>query len=270
MDAFYGPFDNGYALGITFRNWSESERVTWQYGIYRPATNVFGVALNKGSYGGRVTALPWYEDDGARLIHVGLGTFDGEVVQDELRDRVRPLLRNAPGFAVPVIADTGEIPGSRQYTLAPEFALVLNSLTVQAEWAGQWLTDAAAGSMPQGTVFYHGGYIQALYYLTGEHDHYVRREGAFGRQAPLQDYHFTKHDSNHACGAWQLGVRFGYVDLTDKAIQGGTVYDWTFGVNWYLNANMKVQCNYIVEHRDQPGAAVGWINGIGIRGAYDF
>src|SRR3954453_56545 len=69
MDAFYGPFNSGFALGVSARNWSESERVTWQYGVYRPAINIFGVALNKGAYGGPVTALPVYEDGGERLVH---------------------------------------------------------------------------------------------------------------------------------------------------------------------------------------------------------
>ena len=49
--------------------------------------------------------------------------------------------------------------------------------------------------------------------------------------------------------------RFSYLDLNDKAIQGGTVYDWTAGLNWFWNPNMKVQFNYILEHRDQPGVA---------------
>src|SRR5205807_10554664 len=128
-------------------------RGTWRYGLFRPATNVFGVALNKYSAGARVTALPWFEDDGERLVHLGLGYWGGQVVEDQLRDRARPLLRNAPGFAVPVLVDTGEIPGSRQYTLGPEFALVLGPLTVQAEWAGQFLTDAfAPNGLPQGAV----------------------------------------------------------------------------------------------------------------------
>jgi phosphate-selective porin OprO/OprP len=271
QDAFYGPFDNGYALGLTARNWSESERLTWQFGIYRPATNVFGVALNKYSYGTRVTALPVYEDDGTRLIHVGLGFWGGQLVQGENRNRVRPLMRNAPGFAVPVIADTSEVPASEQYTIAPEFALVYGPLTVQAEWACQFLTDAVASSgEPQGTLFYHGGYVQALYYLTGEHDQYLRTEGVFGRQVPHEDYHVRKNDPHCSLGAWQLGVRLGYVDLTDKAIQGGTIYDITAGLNWYLNANMKVQFNYILEHRDQPGATEGWIDGLGVRAAYNF
>ena len=55
-------------------------------------------------------------------------------VQNQLRVRARPLLRNGPGFAVPVLVDTGEIGGNRQYTIAPEFAAVLGSWTFQAEW----------------------------------------------------------------------------------------------------------------------------------------
>jgi phosphate-selective porin OprO/OprP len=270
-DAFYGPFDNGYALGISAQNWTESERMTWRYGIFQPATNVFGVALNKYSYGARVTALPWYEDEGKHLMHVGLGFWEGEVVQDELRVRARPLLRNAPGFAVPVLVDTSEVPGSRQYTIGPEFAMVLGPWTVQAEWAGQFLTDAfSSNNVPQGTVFYHGGYIQALYFLTGEHQEYLRREGVFGRVIPRNDYHVKTGDTYRALGAWQVGVRFSYLDLNDKAIQGGQLYDWTVGLNWFLNPNMKVQLNYILEHRDMPNVAQGWINGIGLRAAYDF
>ncbi len=271
MDAFYGPFDNGYSLGIAANNWTESERITWRYGVFQPATNVFGVALNKYVVGARVTALPWYEGDGDRLIHLGLGYEGGELVQDELRDRARPLLRNAPGFAVPVFVDTGEVPGSKQYTIAPEFALQYGPLLVEAEYAAQLFTDAiASDGQNQGTVFYHGGYVEALYFLTGEHQDYVRRAGAFGRVVPRNDLKWKKDDGFSGCGAWQVGVRFSYLDLDDKAIQGGKVYDWTAGLNWYLNPNMKVQLNYVVEHRDTPGVTPGWINGVGLRAAYDF
>lgn len=270
-DAFYGPFDNGFALGISVLNWTESERMTWRYGVFQPATNVFGVALNKYTVGVRITGLPWYEDEGRRLIHLGLGYWGGEIVQDELRVRARPLLRNAPGFAVPVLVDTGEVPGSKQYTIAPECAMVLGPLTLQAEWTGQFLTNAVApNGENQGTVFYHGGYVEALCFLTGEHTEYLRRQGVFGRVVPLHDYHWKKGDSYKGCGAWQIGVRFSYLDLNDKAIQGGQIYDGTVGLNWYLNPNMKCQLNYIAEHRDMPGVTPGWINGVGVRVAYDF
>jgi phosphate-selective porin OprO/OprP len=270
-DAFYGPFDNGFALGIAAYNWSENERATWSYGIFRPATNVFGVALNKAYVGGRVTALPLYEDDGERLIHVGFGTTDGEIVQDQLRVRARPELRNAPGFAVPVLVDTGEIPGNRQYTLAPEFAAVFGSWTLAAEWAGQFLTRSVVNNQPQGTVFYQGGYAEVLYFLTGEVQPYDKHEGVWGRVIPRSNYQVKPGDCVRGYGAWQLGVRFSYLDLNDKTVQGGQVYDWTVGLNWYLNASIKVQFNYVAEHRDMPTANVnGWINGFGMRAAYAF
>jgi phosphate-selective porin OprO/OprP len=270
MDAFWGPFDGGFALGISARNWLESERGTWQYGIYGPSINVFGVTLNKAEYGGRATLLPLYEDDGRQLIHVGFGTLDGELVQNQLRLRDRPILRNGPGYANPVLVDTGEIPGGRQYTLSPEFAAVYNSWTLQAEWTGQYLTRAVVGGIPQGTVFYHGGYIELLYFLTGEHQEYEKKEGVFGRVMPRSNLAWKKGCGCTGCGAWQVGARFSYLDLNDKAVQGGQIYDWTAGVNWFFNPNMKVQFNYIAEHRDQPGVTPGWINGFGIRGAYDF
>lgn len=270
-DAFYGPFDNGRALGLVSRNVSAGERLTWQYGIFRPMTNTFGVSLNKGEWGGRVTGLPVYEDDGRVLVHLGLGTLNGELPENRLRVRARPVLRNGPGFAVPVLVDTGQVPGSRQYTLAPEFAAVLGPWTVQAEWTGQFLTRAKpAGRPDQGTVFYQGGYAEVLYFLTGEHQPYVRSEGVFGRVVPNRNLKVTRGEGLSGCGAWQVGLRFSYLDLNDKAVRGGTVYDWTAGVNWFWNPNMKVQLNAILERRDQPGVDPAWISGVGVRGSYDF
>jgi phosphate-selective porin OprO/OprP len=167
--------------------------------------------------------------------------------------------------------DTGELPGNKQFTIAPEFAMVLGPLTIQAEWAGQFLTNANdANGESQGTVFYHGGYIEALWFLTGEHREYVRRDGVLGRVVPLHNYHWKKDDCYKACGAWEIGVRFSYLDLDSKSVQAGNLYDWTLGLNWYLNPNMKCQLNWIAEHRDMPGVTPGWINGFGARVAYDF
>ena len=271
QDAFYGPFDNGFSLGVTAWNWTANERLTWRYGIFRPATNVFGVALNKYAIGARVTGLPWYEDGGRELVHLGLGYWGGELVQDELRDRARPLLRNAPGFTEPILVDTMEIGGSQQYTIGPELAVVWGSLTLQAEYAGQFFTDATPNGQNVGTVFYHGGYVVGpLYFLTGEYQPYDRRAGVFGPVIPLHDYHLKKDDCHWSCGAWQVGLRFSCLDLNDKTIDGGTLYDWTAGLNWILNANMKVQFNVIGEHRDAPGVAPGWIAGTGVRASFNF
>jgi phosphate-selective porin OprO and OprP len=270
-DAFQGTDDSGSAIGVSFRNHTDDARITWQYGVYRPLVNVFGIALNKMDWGGRVTALPIYEDDGEVLVHVGLGTLNGELPQNELKVRARPLLRNGPGYAVPILVNTGDIEGNRQYTIAPEFAAVVGPWTFLAEWDGQWLTQAkSSDGTDQGTVLYHGGYAEILYFLTGERQSYDKAAGAFGRVVPNTNLRMKRGEGISGLGAWQLGVCFSYLDLDDKAIQGGRLWDCTVGLNWYWNPNMKVQFNYIVERRDQPDVPPVWINGVGVRAAYDF
>jgi phosphate-selective porin OprO/OprP len=109
-----------------------------------------------------------------------------------------------------------------------------------------------------------------MYFLTGETQGYSKEEGVFGRVVPLRNFRTKRGEGVCGWGAWQVGLRLSYLDLNDKAIQGGTVYDWTLGLNWFWNPNMKVQLNVIAERRDQPGVAPAWISGVGLRGAYDF
>jgi phosphate-selective porin OprO/OprP len=260
MDAFYGIFDEGYATGIASWNVSESERMTWQYGIYRPLQNSYGIALSKYLAGLRVTGLPVYEDDGEKLIHVGLGSTYGDLYQDQFRLRDRAVLRNGPGYALPVLADTGDIPASRRLLIGPEFAAVCGPWTLQSEWAGEFITGT-----PDGTLFFQGGYLQVLYFLTGEHQDYDKKEGAFGRVVPRGNV------ARGGCGAWQVGLRFSYLDANSKSIDGGRLYDWTLGLNWFLNPNMKLQINAIATYREAPqGVGSGWLTGVGARAACDF
>jgi len=131
-----------------------------------------------------------------------------------------------------------------------------------------------AGLQFIGTVFYHGGYVEALYFLTGEHREYNRKTGAFERVTPLQNAFITRTDCGPCAGwgGWQAGFRYNYLDLNDQGINGGILNDYTWGLNWFLNPNMKVQWNYSLTHRQSPVAAAfdGWNQGFGMRLAHDF
>jgi len=268
MDAFYGPFDEGFDPGISAIGWTESERIAWRYGVYRPLKNASGVGIDGYTVAGRVTALPIYDDDGRQLLHIGFSSSQGSLVDDEFRIRARPTLRNGPGYSVPVVVDTGSLTGGSKYLLGPELAAVLGPLTLQAEWTGQYFSDVVAGNgQDQGTVFFHGGYVQILYFLTGEHQEYERNEGVFGRVIPQDSLRFGEG----GWGAWQVGARVSYLDLNDKAIHGGDIVDLTVGLNWFLNPNMKIQGNYILADRHgQQGQGDGWFNGLGVRAACDY
>jgi phosphate-selective porin OprO/OprP len=80
-----------------------------------------------------------------------------------------------------------------------------------------------------------------------------------------------RHGLCHGKGAWQVGIRYAQLDLSDEGIDGGIVQDVTLGLNWFLNPNMKVQWNYVYMDRDAPyGGPDGQTHGFGMRVAHDY
>src|SRR5262249_29258200 len=57
-------------------------------------------------------------------------------------------------------------------------------------------------------------------------------------------------------GAWEVAVRYDWLDLNDKNITGGIQEDWTLGLNWYLNNNFKIQFDYIHDMRYDKNANI--------------
>ena len=72
-------------------------------------------------------------------------------------------------------------------------------------------------------------------------------------------------------GAWEVAARYSHVDLNDGAgltrVQGGKMDGLSFGLNWYLNTNLKVQFEYVYNHRYElpPGVISGFTSGFGTR-----
>jgi phosphate-selective porin OprO/OprP len=93
--------------------------------------------------------------------------------------------------------------------------------------------------------------VQGSWILTGETRPYDVANGAF--QAPRP---FTPFSSAGGLGAWELALRFSRLDLdfhsgvpgtgaSADAARGGVQDIWSFGVNWYINANVKVMLNWL-------------------------
>jgi phosphate-selective porin OprO/OprP len=281
QDAYFGAFNNGFTPGIGIFNAICEDRATYAIGIFRNTANPFAFGVGDGELAGtaRLTFLPYYDEasEGRRLIHLGVAASVREPDGGQTRIRSRASLRNGPGAITTPFADTGTYFSSRQDLAAAEAAMVLGPLLLQAEYVASWNNDArtSATGPDLGTFFSTGYYVEALYFLTGEHREYEKKTGVFGRVIPNRNF-FAKDDQGcrRGPGAWQLGARYSSLDLRDSGIDGGVIQDVTLGTNWFLNPNMKFQFNYIFMYRDAPDIlgplANGWIHGFGARWAMDF
>ncbi len=225
-------FNAGRNTGIKAHNTALDDRLTWAAGVFRD-TDSSGAQQADGSiaFTGRVTGLPWYEDDGKRLVHLGLA-YSHREVDDTVRFRKRP-----GSHLSPRLVDTLEFEADEVQLIGTEFALVYDSWSFQSEFL-HTSVDATMGSNPDFNSFY----AQGSYFLTGEHRPYKKSSGAFDRIKPLRPFSL---DKDRGPGAWELALRYARVDLDDGAIRGGKLEDITLGVNWYLNPNIRIMWNYV-------------------------
>ncbi len=278
QDAYTGPFNNGFTPGVSaFNNFGEDQRGLWHVGAYKNVANVFAYGVDDGAYAfdSRLAYLLWNECEGRQLLHVGGSYSHRDPLGNAVRIRSRGSLRNGPGALNPVFADSGTFLADSQDLYAAEMAMILGSFQLQSEYIASTASNATNGGGNHGTYFTNGYYVMASYFLTGEHREYDKKSGAFGRIVPHRNSRWCPTDcSEPGYGAWQILVRYSNLDLTDSGINGGQIQDYTAGVNWFLNPNMKIQANYVFTDRNSLGSpnapGAGGIHGFGMRLAHDF
>ncbi len=283
QDLFYGPNNNGFTPGITFTNNYAEERGLWAIGAYKNNnnSNVFGFDIGDHNYAGtgRLTYLIIDDKECHQLLHVGIAgsirdpnTVNG-TNNDSIRFRARDL-RNGPANLSTIYADTGFFSGDTQYLSGVELAGISGPWSFQAEWTGSWVTSArlTPTATPLGTYYSTGSYAEVHYFLTGESRDYERKAGVFTRIVP--DQNFRWKNGCFEPGAWQVAFRYSTANLNDLGINGGNLNDYTFGLNWFLNPNMKIQWNYALAQRSFDKGTVhvddGLIQQFGMRLAHDF
>ncbi|MFN0053265.1 MAG: OprO/OprP family phosphate-selective porin [Planctomycetales bacterium] len=239
-------------------DWSEDERMTWAASVYRAGQDQYGGSLaSSGGYAGvaRITGLPWYEDEGRRYLHLGAaynytapnGRFGSFRSIPEFFIGAHDSASNSTAgtpvpttiTGTPFFVNTGNFFMNHYNLVGTEFLWVEGPLTVQSEF--MYLN--ATRNNGKGAAF-AGFYTQMGYFLTGEHRPYMKRQGALDRIKVLHDLG-KDPQTGYGWGAFEAACRFSYVDLNSRDIQGGRLFDFTAGFNWYLNSYTKLQLEYI-------------------------
>jgi len=234
-------FAPGRNMGFMLHNTCPEERMTTAIGVFRD-TDDYGEDVDDGGYNitGRLTALPIYENKGAQLLHLG-AAYSYRNPDDSIQYRQRPEAHLTDRFV-----DTGSFASDQVDLVGLEAAWVNGPLSLQGEYMMADADRLGGGS----DVEFDGYYIQASYFLTGEHRKYKTTEGAFSRIKPRENY-----SAAGGPGAWEVKARYSGLDLSDKDINGGELDNISAGLNWYLNPNTKIMWDYVHADKDDIGEA---------------
>ena len=194
----------------------------------------------------RVFGLPVYGENGRRMLHLGLGYNYGSRNENDLDSPMQFRTRPESRLTDDRLVDTGAIYGKRRDAVNAELAMVFGPWSFQGHYF-YLSTDAAAADDPD----FWGYYAYLSWFLTGEHRNYNRAIGVFTGVEPQPSFHPTKGE----WGAWELAFRHSYIDLNDGAVYGGKENNFTVGLNWHHNRNVRLMFNYIhayVKDRASP------------------
>jgi len=235
-------FAPGRNVGINHQISLLSQKMTWGLGAFvnTGSFSDVGDSLDRISEANgwnittRITGLPWYEDSGKKLLHLGLSyTHQFRSMEDdgaEFRSRPESRLTNIR------LVNTGEFFPKRMDIINPEMAVVAGPFSLQGEYF-HLFADSDKADNPR----FWGFYLYGSYFITGEHRNYDRSTGVFSAIEPNRDFHFFEG----GWGAFEVALRLSYVDLNGGSIRGGRELDFTAGLNWYLNENTRFMLNYI-------------------------
>lgn len=223
----------------------------------------------QASWNGRLWNSPIYEDDGATFLHWAIagmvakpdGDRDpGDTNLNEGRFRTR-----AEGRSTSRWINTGRIPGADWYEiLAFEAMYNEGPLQLVGEYQFNWMQrdNRTIGTGPD--LFFHGAYVYVAYFLTGEHMTYNRKRGTLGRLTPHQNFWLA--DWCRGChgsgwGAWQVALRYSYLDLTSHDIRGGVEHNLELGLNWHWTSHSQLQFGLIYGDIEQHRPVGGFDGG---------
>jgi phosphate-selective porin OprO/OprP len=213
---------------------------------------------------GRLTTAPLLEDNGRRLLHLGIALSsriptDGFIVINQ--QPRSPLLNLGDSSTTPFVS-TIDLPASYQQLVNLQTAWAHGSLWSQAEWYGTWI-DQTGGA---GNVFYHGYHADVGWFLTGEHREYQGAEGILGPVHVARPFFTRRGAGSHGWGGWELVARVGYVDLfsdnnpmgSNGRLIGVRQIEFTGGVNWYLDDRIRLMFNYTYNAPDDPNTGTSF------------
>ncbi len=222
---------------------------------------------NDWTFDTRLAWLPYYDEPsgGRYLVHVG-GSYSYRNTVDPAEFGTKAWIGGQAPIGVGAVAQDDEY-----HQLGGEFAVVWGAFSLSSEYYQAWVPSGES---------YDGAYVQASYFLTGEHRGYKKAGKVFDRVHPLEPAFWvdTLRGSCFGRGAWEVAAAYSYSDMRDgQDIQAGVeeralVDGFIVGVNWYLNPYSRIMFDYNLESTDfvDAGTPDSTANLFGVRWQVDW
>lgn len=316
-NAVFQALDPFRRMGIMAYRVADDELSTLAYSVYGTGFTFFnGVsqvyqtlgdtrfATQIGDSGGvsfaiRGTKLLYYDEpaEGAYLFHVGGGynysaiggegitganakTFEARAIPEFFQGDLSAGFVTAAG--TPVVLDTGRIVSHSFNLYHTELAANYGSAHIQNEFIATTLNQFNG---PQ--IFYYGTYVQAGYFLTGEHANYNKQTGVLDYNVkPFNEFFGLGSKGMCGWGAWEIGARWTYLNLSNVGLNpanqlsnspgpppspnAGQLNESTVAINWWWNQYTRVQFNWIHSMIDNNGRGPSTMNTFASRFQIEF
>ncbi len=223
-----------------------------------------GPALN-----GRIAVFPINNDE--MTVHLGVNGWYTPDPAGRIRFRDRPEIR-VDGTRFIDASSTSGTDGAGNvlrpedaFNVGLEAAGAFGPFWAQAEYNMFGFRPTSNGVTQPADVSFDAYYVQAGFIVTGERKRYSKSNAAWGGVKPKDNFNM---DAGHF-GALEVAARYSKADLDDGTVLGGEETNFTIGVNWYLNPNIRILFNWVmadVDRRDSTGVQLGDdFNAFGVR-----
>jgi phosphate-selective porin OprO/OprP len=269
--------DETRRVGVQIHGYTDDESLNWQAGVFQ-LENIATTGNHiddtfQGSINGRISGTPFYDEcsGGRNYLHLGVAGMlawpngfadDADGTPNQARFSSRPELRSVSRWI-----DTGRIVGADWFYLqAFEAALNLGPFSLVGEYMTNWVGRSSRPGFvnPGTTLNFNGFYVYAAYFLTGEAQQWDRKTGMLRDLVPFENFFLVERlcgRSGGGWGAWQVAVRYSYLNLSSDDVLGGRQSNVTFNLNWWWNANARLMIEYIIGEIDNHQPVGGFTEG---------
>ena len=251
-----------YDLGVQIHNDVFNRPIGYAIGLFNGAADAASSDAETTDEGkdiaGRIFAQPFLNADIEPLRHLGFG-FGGSI---GTHSGALPSYKTPGQQTFFAYTNTATANGP-QYRIDPQFFYYYGPFGVEAEaiLSSQRVKSTAPGVAPNARFNNFAWQVEASYFLTGEENSF--KPSSLIRVNPRHPFHLGEP----GWGAFELVGRVEQIKLdslafpnyaTAASARGAT--SWGVGLNWYLNANVKLNFDYETTWFQSASKAAGAVS----------